>query len=124
MKSNVSAFDAKAKQEIGKRYNRLLITGVCEPTRRTDGRYNARLFECLCDCGATCFQPLSRLRSGDSQSCGCLARELLRQRSVRHGMYRTPEYKAWINLITRCENPNDISYPNYGGRGIKVCVRW
>ena len=24
----------------------------------------------------------------------------------------------------RCNNPNDKSYPEYGGRGIKVCPEW
>ena len=24
----------------------------------------------------------------------------------------------------RCENPNNISYKNYGGRGVKVCREW
>ena len=33
-------------------------------------------------------------------------------------------YKKWELMRRRCNNPNDISYPRYGGRGIKVCKRW
>jgi hypothetical protein len=40
------------------------------------------------------------------------------------GRKRTPEYAAWDAMIQRCENKNHPSYPNYGGRGIKVCDRW
>ncbi len=42
----------------------------------------------------------------------------------RHGMYGTPEYTSWYGMKSRCNNPNTNSYPNYGGRGIKVCDRW
>lgn len=27
-------------------------------------------------------------------------------------------------MISRCYNPNDEMYPNYGARGIQVCDRW
>ena len=37
---------------------------------------------------------------------------------------RAPEYVAWLNMRRRCNEPNHISYNNYGGRGIKVCGRW
>jgi hypothetical protein len=30
----------------------------------------------------------------------------------------------WKSMIQRCHNPNNPSYPNYGGRGVKVCARW
>lgn len=33
-------------------------------------------------------------------------------------------YRAWSNMHTRCSNPNNIGYKNYGGRGIKVAERW
>lgn len=35
-----------------------------------------------------------------------------------------PEYGVWATMKMRCNNPNTKSYPNYGGRGIKVCPRW
>jgi len=36
----------------------------------------------------------------------------------------TKTYFAWRNMRARCYNPRDISYPNYGGRGIEVCPNW
>jgi len=35
-----------------------------------------------------------------------------------------PLYMVWADMLGRCTNPNDIGYPNYGGRGISVCERW
>lgn len=35
-----------------------------------------------------------------------------------------PEYRVWMNMIQRCTNPKNPSYPDYGGRGIKICERW
>src|SRR5262245_50975043 len=40
-----------------------------------------------------------------------------------HGR-RTPEYKSWDLMKSRCYNPHDRSYARYGGRGITVCKRW
>lgn len=33
-------------------------------------------------------------------------------------------YKIWGGIIGRCTNPNNSSYPAYGGRGISVCASW
>jgi len=41
-----------------------------------------------------------------------------------HGMVSTPEYRTWVHLKGRCNNPTDSRYADYGGRGIKVCTRW
>lgn len=35
-----------------------------------------------------------------------------------------PLYACYNNMKTRCYNPRNASYKNYGGRGIKVCDRW
>jgi hypothetical protein len=42
----------------------------------------------------------------------------------RHGLRKEPEYENWHNMKQRCLNPNFHGYPNYGGRGIKICQRW
>lgn len=37
---------------------------------------------------------------------------------------KTPEYRSWKGMKSRCYNPNDPYFSRYGGRGIVVCDRW
>jgi len=39
--------------------------------------------------------------------------------NLTHDMSYTPEYHAWQNAKTRCNNPRFPGYKDYGGRGIK-----
>ena len=47
-----------------------------------------------------------------------------------HGLDRdangkmTRFYRIWIEMRSRCMNPNRPHYKWYGGKGIKVCDRW
>jgi hypothetical protein len=41
-----------------------------------------------------------------------------------HGMSHSRLYQIWNAMKQRCSNPNAISYPRYGGRGITVCQEW
>lgn len=41
-----------------------------------------------------------------------------------HGMSGTRLHRIWKSMRTRCNNPNCLSYKNYGGRGIKICDEW
>ena len=36
----------------------------------------------------------------------------------------TREYRAWKYMRSRCNNPNDTWFADYGGRGIAVCPEW
>lgn len=44
--------------------------------------------------------------------------------NITHGMTKTKVYGAWRAMRQRCLSPSSVSYPNYGGRGIKICRRW
>jgi hypothetical protein len=77
-------------------------------------------FKCECKCGNIRTMTISNLRSGHTKSCGCLKRE----KSIMHGMTKTPEYDTWASMIQRCYNPNNPAYKNYGERGIAVCTEW
>lgn len=103
----------------GRRFGRLLVT---EDRVKVSGRSNYH-WRCQCDCGAECLASASHLRRGKI-SCGCEARERLRERNFRHGFFRTPEYRSWESMLARCNNPLTIGYANWGGRGIRVCERW
>lgn len=39
--------------------------------------------------------------------------------AFKHGLRHTALYKACLSINNRCHNPNNPSYKNYGGRGIK-----
>jgi hypothetical protein len=39
-------------------------------------------------------------------------------------MSKTPEHKAWRQILARCGSPGASGYENYGGRGIRVCAEW
>jgi hypothetical protein len=79
---------------------------------------------CKCICDTRCLIYRGRLLSGETQSCGCLHKELSRQRRLIHDMTHTPEYHIWCSMRQRCRDPHVKSYPDYGGRGITVCERW
>lgn len=34
------------------------------------------------------------------------------------------EYTSWKNMMSRCHNPNNPRFSDYGGRGVTVCSRW
>lgn len=39
-------------------------------------------------------------------------------------MTKTRVYSIWQGIKSRINDPNDINYPHYGARGIRICQRW
>ena len=60
------------------------------------------------------------LLNGVTRSCGCYRQELM----TKHGLSRTKIYRTWSDMRSRCHNPNDTGFKNYGERGIAVCDEW
>lgn len=60
--------------EIGSRVGRWTVIGEV----RKNGR---KYYECRCDCGTVKAVYYQSIVTGDSQSCGCLARELMKGRA-------------------------------------------
>lgn len=77
-----------------------------------------------CECGVVKSQALAQVRRGVVQSCGCLAIDRSAAATVTHGQCGTRAYKAWQNMICRCEQPSTRYFERYGGRGIVVCAKW
>jgi hypothetical protein len=96
------------------KYGRLT---VIEPSIRVGRRYKAL---CKCDCGAEKIVDETHLRSGHTQSCGCLLKDQLRQRQTKHGRYYEAEHLVWRNMIKRC---TDNRFSNWYG-SVKVCADW
>lgn len=107
----------------GDRFGSLVVV---RPT--AERRHRNIVWECRCDCGALTRVSGRHLRDGHTLSCGCLARSRRPPRIVKHGHAvrgkLTPTHRTWVHMIQRCTNPRSVSWPFYGGRGIKVCDRW
>lgn len=104
----------------GQRFGRLLVVARDLSPRKSRLAH----WSCSCDCGRTTVTSGNELRNGGTKSCGCWIRDHMAARQRTHGQTRSPEFKAWGSLLERCENPDAKDYPNYGGRGVRVCERW
>jgi hypothetical protein len=101
----------KKKQELESGIKFGMLT-IVESNKSRKSYYNV-----ICDCGNKKIVRLDKLTSGLTKSCGC-------SRGLKHGLGHTSIYRIWLNMKTRCNNPNNVSYLSYGGRGIKYDPKW
>lgn len=77
-----------------------------------------------CTCGTHREVKTCNLQTGQSNSCGCLRRELSRKRMTSHGQSQTRLHRIWSLMWQRCNNPKRDNWKYYGQRGITVCDTW
>jgi len=86
--------------------------------------YGTAQWMCQCSCGKKKIIQSSSLLNNNTNSCGCLAIELTRQRSLKHGFRGTKFYNCWRSIKKRCNNKNRKDYKYWGGRGITYDSKW
>lgn len=103
----------------GQRFGRLVVLEFSGYDHNHKAKWN-----CQCDCGKQKVVRANELRSGKTQSCGCLHKQLLSVRVKKHGGRGTRLFSIWKNMKARCYNPKNKKFVIYGGRGITVCEEW
>lgn len=106
----------------GQRFGRLTVVSRAENTKNGHPRWL-----CRCDCGSSSIVVGKDLRSGHTESCGCLQKERTsksNQKLKNYGEAETRLYKIWLSMKQRTTNKNAKAYKNYGARGIVVCKEW
>jgi hypothetical protein len=114
---------ALKEEKIGDRFGKLVI--LSKEIKENSLKRPELYYKCQCDCGNTTVVRARLLRNGQTKSCGCLQKEVLRKmNSTQNGLSTTKIYKSWYHMMQRCTNPKARSYDRYGGAGITVCERW
>lgn len=120
--------NAKRLDFTGQRIGRLTVLSFFgkKPNR------TAHFWNCVCDCGKHTVVNQQRLHTKATNSCGCLRKELASAANTTHGHSHghgwngrhSCEYRTWMSMKARCQNPKNKRYRDYGGRGIVICERW
>lgn len=103
----------------GQKFGRLMVIGRYGKYKFPSGQQQI-IWLCECECGNKLKVFARNLKTGNTQSCGCLRQDI----GTKHGLWGSKVYKCWGNMLSRCFNPNMTEYKHWGGRGITVCDEW
>lgn len=89
-----------------------------------DNHRPERAVKCVCDCGNYVRLRIGHYLRGSFLSCGCKRLENLIKRNTKYTQNHTKIYGVYKAMISRCFDPKNKQYFNYGGRGVTVCKEW
>ena len=107
----------------GQKFGKLTVIERNGYTADKDGK-RISMWLCKCECGNTATVSQKLLVTGGKKSCGCIRKYYKGNKLEQHGKSHTRIYAIYCRIFTRCENPNDMHYKDYGARGIKICDEW
>jgi len=116
---NVSKCKMKLITDLGKQF----------PTETSLQKTRYGIFECS-ECKSQIKLAVNDAIRRASSMCDKCYEPILRQKLTTHGDSKGTGseymslYRRWNHFKARCNNPEDASYKNYGGRGITVCPEW
>lgn len=117
----------RGKDMTGIKVGRLTVDHMDHREMNGSGRWEIYWY-CNCECGNHKVVSTSTLTSAIKNnrmiSCGCYRSERAGNMFKTHGLRRTRLSRIHKNICDRCFNPNNKRYPDWGGRGIKVCDEW
>lgn len=103
----------------GKRFGKLVVI-----KRSGSDKHKNATWLCKCDCGNETIVSGIYLRQGETRSCGCLQRKVVREAKTTHGLSKTRLYRVWAGIKNRCYNPRAENYKYYGAKGVIMCDEW
>mgnify|MGYP001598301252 CR=1 FL=1 len=107
----------------GQEFGRLMVLELAT-IGWNPNRTRVTKWKCVCECGVATVVTSGGLLSGKTRSCGWLQKEIIGDIARKHGFRGTAEYIAWKQMMSRCYNPRNLAFKNYGGRGILVDEQW
>lgn len=113
---------------IGNRYGRLIVTEMLQQNSR-------KMCKCLCDCGNETIVDSSKLKSGKTQSCGCLQKEVMQkirfidETGNKYGKLTVLQHYGWMDekrealwlCQCKCGNTTIVQGGNLRSGNTKSC---
>lgn len=108
----------KSEVFVGAIFGRLTVVSETSKVFCLEGKRNRPVLcvTCICSCGSPCKSYRYYALGGSTNSCGCLSREVNKERLTTHGQTHTSEYRAWSRMWARTTDKNGLDFLLYRDR--------
>ena len=96
--------------------------------KKTGKETKVRVGNFRCGCGDIFSARIRNVTSKNTTRCAKCAKKSSSKSIIKHGhaksSTKSKPYRAWSSIQSRCHNPNNTAYKDYGKRGICVDDFW